>query len=180
MVDSMRYEQLQVSFKNLKSSPLSLALNQTGSLTKKNLKINSCEFTFKFLSCRRGQGGIKVFGCPQFQPFGTGAGQFKTNHRWSCVSSELSWVEVSRFFLDHGTRVEMYRTTFLVSKCLEIGAEVSQSVLMPKCLVAEVSGNLWDFWRERRTVQTQKIILKLYILWCLRCIISVIYIANFS
>jgi len=34
------------------------------------------------------------------------------------------------------------RTTFLVSKCLETGAEVSQSVLMPKCLVAEVSGNL--------------------------------------
>ena len=31
--------------------------------------------------------------------------------------------------------------TALVSKCLEIGAEVSQSVLMPKCLVAEVSGN---------------------------------------
>jgi len=29
----------------------------------------------------------------------------------------------------------------LVSKCLETGAEVSQSVLMPKCLVAEVSGN---------------------------------------
>jgi len=31
--------------------------------------------------------------------------------------------------------------TALVSKCLETGAEVSQSVLMPKCLVAEVSGN---------------------------------------
>ena len=30
--------------------------------------------------------------------------------------------------------------TALVSKCLETGAEVSQSVLMPKCLVAEVSG----------------------------------------
>ena len=67
--------------------------------------------------------------------------RFKTNHRWSCVSSELSWVEVSRLFLDHGTRVEVSRTTFLVSKCLETGAEVSQSVLMPKCLVAEVSGN---------------------------------------
>ena len=67
--------------------------------------------------------------------------KFKTNHRWSCVSSELSWVEVSRLSHDHGTRVEVSRTTFLVSKCLEIGAEVSQSVLMPKCLVAEVSGN---------------------------------------
>jgi len=68
--------------------------------------------------------------------------KFKTNHRWSCVSSELSWVEVCRLFLDHGTRVEVSRTTFLVSKCLETGAEVSQSVLMPKCLVAKVSGNL--------------------------------------
>ena len=27
-----------------------------------------------------------------------------TNHRWGCVSS---WVEVSRLFLDHGTRVEV-------------------------------------------------------------------------
>ena len=33
--------------------------------------------------------------------------KFKTNHRWICVSSELSWVEVSRLFLDHGTRVEV-------------------------------------------------------------------------
>ena len=32
----------------------------------------------------------------------------------------------------------MSRTTFLVSKCHDIGAEVSQSVLMPKFLVAEV------------------------------------------
>jgi len=48
---------------------------------------------------------------------------------------------VPRLFLDHGTRVEVSRTTFVVSKCLEIGAEVSQSVLMPKFLVAEVSGN---------------------------------------
>ena len=48
----------------------------------------------------------------------------------------MSWL-----FLDHGTRVEVSRTTFLVSKCLETGAEVSKSVLMPKCLVAEVSGN---------------------------------------
>jgi len=63
--------------------------------------------------------------------------KFKPNHRWSCVSSELSWVEVSRLFLDHGPRVEVSRTTFLVSKCLEIGAEVSQSVLMPKCPVTE-------------------------------------------
>jgi len=64
--------------------------------------------------------------------------KFKTNHRWSCVSSELSWVEVSRLFLDHGTRLEVIEvcpTTFLVSKCLETGAEVSQ------CLDAEVSCN---------------------------------------
>jgi len=65
--------------------------------------------------------------------------KFKTNHRWSCVSSELTWVEVSRLFLDHGTRVEVYHV-FSV-EVLEIGAEVSQSVVMPKCLVAEVSGN---------------------------------------
>ena len=64
--------------------------------------------------------------------------EFKTV---SCVSPELSWVEVSRLFLDHGTRVEVSRTTFLVSKCLETGAEVSQSVLRPKCLVADMSGN---------------------------------------
>jgi len=31
--------------------------------------------------------------------------------------------------------------TAVVSKCLETGAEVSQSVLMPKYLVAEVAGN---------------------------------------
>ena len=61
--------------------------------------------------------------------------KFKTNHRWSCVSSELSWVEVSRLFLNHGTCVEVSRTTFLLSECLETGAEVSQSVLMPKCPV---------------------------------------------
>ena len=67
--------------------------------------------------------------------------KFTPNHRWSCVSSVLSWVEVSRLFLDHSTRVEVSGTTFLVSKCLDIGAEVSQSVLMPKCLVAEESGN---------------------------------------
>ena len=67
--------------------------------------------------------------------------KFKMNHRWSCVSSGLSLVEVSRLFLDHGTRVEVSCTTFWVSKCLETGAEVSQSVLMPKCLVAEVPGN---------------------------------------
>ena len=54
--------------------------------------------------------------------------KFKTNHRWSCVSSELSWMEVSRLFLDHGTRVEVSRTTFLASKCLKIGAELSRSV----------------------------------------------------
>jgi len=65
--------------------------------------------------------------------------KLKTNHRWSCVSSELSWVEVSRLFLDHSTRVEVSRTTFLSSKCLKTGAEVSQSVLMPKCPVTVCS-----------------------------------------
>jgi len=42
--------------------------------------------------------------------------KFKTNHRWSCVSSELSWVEVSRLFLDHGTRVEVSRVSSLVPR----------------------------------------------------------------
>ena len=51
------------------------------------------------------------------------------------MSSALSWVEVSRLFLDHGTRVEVSRTAFWCRKRLDIGAEVSQSVLMPKCPV---------------------------------------------
>ena len=59
--------------------------------------------------------------------------KFKTNHRWSCVSSELFWVEVSRLFLDHGTRVEVSRTTFLVSKSWDRCRSV------PECLDAEVS-----------------------------------------
>jgi len=52
------------------------------------------------------------------------------------VSSELSWVEVSRLFVNHGTRVEVSRTTFL-------GAEVpwDQCRSVPECLDAEVSGN---------------------------------------
>ena len=45
----------------------------------------------------------------------------------------LDWVEVSLLFLDHGTHVEVFRTTFLALKCLETDAEVSQSVLWPKC-----------------------------------------------
>ena len=50
--------------------------------------------------------------------------KFKPNHRWSCVSSELSWVEVSRFFVDHGTRVEVSW-----DRCRSV----------PECLDAEVS-----------------------------------------
>jgi len=62
---------------------------------------------------------------------------------------------VSRLFLNHGTRVEVSRTTFLVSKCLEIGAEVSQSVLMPNCPVTlaaatVVNGVLNE--REKETI----------------------------
>ena len=94
-------------------------------------------------TCRYGSGTLRPQDSSAPRHFGTTVlvPKFKMNHRWSCVSSELSWVEVSRLFLDHGTRVEVSRTTFLVSKCLEIGAEVSQSVLMPKCFVAKVSGN---------------------------------------
>jgi len=65
--------------------------------------------------------------------------KFKTNHgRAESHASELSSVEVSGLFVDHGTRVEVSCTTFLVSKCLEIGAEVSQSVWWPKCPVTGV------------------------------------------
>jgi len=46
-------------------------------------------------------------------------------------------VEVSRLL---SNRVEVSRTTFLVSKRLEIGAEVSQSVLWPKCPVTVITG----------------------------------------
>jgi len=55
---------------------------------------------------------------------------------------------VSRLFLDHGTRVEVSRTTFLVSKCLEIGAEVPQSVLMPKCPVTPIGEIVFLRWCE--------------------------------
>jgi len=44
---------------------------------------------------------------------------------------------------------------FLVSKCVEIGAEVSQSVLMSKCLVAEVSGN--TLYARTRILQTREL-----------------------
>ena len=71
--------------------------------------------------------------------------KFKTNHQWSCMclirivlGRSVPAFPRSRI---HDARVEVSRTTLLVSKCFEIGAEVSQSVLMPKCLVAEVSGN---------------------------------------
>jgi len=80
---------------------------------------------------------LRHFGTTKLMP------KFKPNHRWSWVSSELSWVEVSRLFLDHSNRVEMSRTTFLVSKCRETGAEVSQSVLMPKCPVTSQSERDW-------------------------------------
>jgi len=58
--------------------------------------------------------------------FGT---KFKPNDRWSCVSSELSWVRSVPTFPRSGAEV--------------FGAEVSRdtSALVPKCLVAEVSGN---------------------------------------
>jgi len=68
--------------------------------------------------------------------------KFKRNHRWTCgaVSSELPWVEVSRLFLDHGTRVEVSRTTFFcrnvlrpVPKCRRVSW--CRSVLWSKCPV---------------------------------------------
>jgi len=59
--------------------------------------------------------------------------KFKTNHRWSCVSSELSCVEVSRLFLDHGTRVEVSWDRF-------------RSV--PECLDAKVSGKQQIYYNQ--------------------------------
>jgi len=75
--------------------------------------------------------------------------KFKTNHRWSCVSSELSWFEVSRLFLDHGTRVEVSRTTFFwcrsvlrsVPKCPR-ASWCRRSVLWPKCPVTVADASL--------------------------------------
>ena len=68
--------------------------------------------------------------------------QLKPNHRWSCVLSELSWVQsVPTFRMSND--VEVSRTTFLMQKCLETvlkcrcRSEMSwcQSVLWPKCPV---------------------------------------------
>ena len=120
------------------STPASVLIYLAMSSSQPSTTSNVCIFTvitcYLFILWEPDTSATRHFGTTKLVP------KFKTNHQWSCVSSELSWVEVSRLFLDHGTRVEVSRTTFLVSKCLEIGAEVSQSVLMPKCLVAEVSG----------------------------------------
>jgi len=65
--------------------------------------------------------------------FGT---NFKPNHRWSCVLSELSWVESVPTF--RRSDAEVSRTTFLVQKCLETVLKCLmrvRSVLVPKCLV---------------------------------------------
>ena len=71
--------------------------------------------------------------------FGT---NFKPNHRWSCVLSELSRVKSVPTF--RRSDAEASRATFLVQKCLETVLKCRmrvRSVLVPKCLVAEVSGN---------------------------------------
>jgi len=67
---------------------------------------------------------------------------FKPNHRWSCVLSELSWVQSVPTL--RRSDAEVSRSTFLMQKCLEAVLKCLmrvRSVLVPKCHVAEVSGN---------------------------------------
>ena len=68
--------------------------------------------------------------------------KFKTNHRWSCVSSELSWVEVSRLFFEHG--ISCRSVSYHV-----LGVDVSQSVLMQKCPVTVGCRPVYAFVVER-------------------------------
>ena len=100
------------------------------------------------LSCV-GVGGVYWAGSRTLRPqdisaprhFGT---NFKPNHRWSCVLSELSWVQSVPTY--RRSDAEVSGTTFLVQKCLETVLKCLmrvRSVLVPKCLVAEVSGNHW-------------------------------------
>ena len=60
--------------------------------------------------------------------------------------------------------------------CLEIGAEVSQSVLMPKCLVAEVSGNrqVGRVYGERPKVK------KCVLIGLLGCSVSVVVLGRWT
>jgi len=81
--------------------------------------------------------------------FGT---NFKPNHRWICVLSELSLVQSVPTFCR--SDAEVSRTTFLAQKCLETVLKCLmrvRSVLVPKCLVAEVSGNRFSTDWSRRT-----------------------------
>ena len=58
------------------------------------------------------------------------------NHRWSCVFSELSWVESVPSF--RRSDAEVSPTTFLAQKCLETVLKCLmrvRSVLWPKCPV---------------------------------------------
>ena len=67
---------------------------------------------------------------------------FKPNHRCGCVLSELSLVQSVPTF--RRSDAEVSRTTFLVQNCLETVQKYLvwvRSVLVPKFLVAEVSGN---------------------------------------
>jgi len=69
--------------------------------------------------------------------FGT---NFKPNHRWICVLSELSLVQSVPTY--RRSDAEVSRATFFVQKCLETVQKCLvrvRSVLVPKCFVAEVS-----------------------------------------
>jgi len=67
--------------------------------------------------CTRTCPGSRTFR-PQYisapRHFGT---NFKPNHRWSCVLSELSWVQSVPTF--RRSEAEVSRTTFLAQKCVE-------------------------------------------------------------
>ena len=74
--------------------------------------------------------------------FGT---NFKPHHRWICVLLKLSLVQSVPTF--RRSDAEVSRTTFLVQKCPETVQKCLmrvRSVLVPKFLVAEVSGNRED------------------------------------
>jgi len=101
--------------------------DRNGRPKKHNLRQTDCHCTVNNYNGRRGAGhfGHKTlrrhkidaevsghFGTKSLRHVGT---KFKPNHRWNFVSSDLSWVRSVQTFLDP---------------------------VVPKCLVAEVSGNV--------------------------------------
>jgi len=94
-----------------------------------------------FINLKRGSPGVHLRGAGHF-------GHKTLRHR--DTSAPQNWCQSLRRIaggaVSHrncpGSKCSGFSSiTALVSKCLEIGAKVSQSVLIPKCLVAEVPGN---------------------------------------